>query len=204
MIDNENFFIFGKTIDESNRYSDCYLAVAAFSNKFKENERVDTMYFAGAGTHYGLYLPEGVYTLLVFADQDKNNIFSQSEIVGQRTIELNEITAPQKGLGHVDINLTAPKRIKWAESIPTPSISAPKKSLFYPSGAIRSLDDPIFDQNIATLGMYDPASFSEKAPTSFYALEEDLSYKIPVVFVHGVGGSSRAFRPIIDRLDRKR
>jgi hypothetical protein len=204
MIDNETFFVFGKTIDESGRYSDYYLAVAAYSNKFKENERVDTMYFAGAGTHYGLNLPEGVYTLLVFADQDENKIFGQSEIVGQRTIELNETNAPQKGLGHVDIQLTAPKRIDWVENIPMPRISEPKKSLFYPAGAIRSLDDPIFDENIATLGMYDPASFSEKVPTRFFALEEDLGYKIPVVFVHGIGGTSRAFLPIVDRLDRNR
>ncbi len=204
MIDNENFFVFGKTIDESARYSDYYLAVAAYSNKFKENERVDVMHFAGAGTHYGLNLPAGDYNLLVFADQDKNKIFDQSEVVGQRTIELNETTAPQKGLGHVDIILTEPKRIDWAESIPMPIVPEPKKSLFYPGGAIRSLDDPIFDENVATLGMYDPASFTEKVPTSFYALEEDLAHKVPVVFVHGIGGTSRAFEPIIDKLDRKR
>lgn len=204
MIDKENFFVFGKTIDESGRYSDYYLAVAAYSNKFKENERVDTMHFAGAGTHYGLNLPEGIYTLLVFADQDENKIFDQSEVVGQRTIELNEANAQQKVLGYVDIQLTAPQLIDWVENIPMPAFSEPKKSLVYPTGAIRSLDDPIFDQNIAMLGMYDPASFSEKVPTGFFALEEDLGYKIPIVFVHGIGGSSRAFLPIVDRLDRNR
>ena len=202
MIDNENFFVFGKTSDKSGRYSDYYLGVAAYSNKFKENERVDTMYFAGAGTHYGLNLPEGLYTLLVFADQNENKVFDHWEIVGQRTIELDEIDAPQKVLGHVDINLTAPKSLDWVESLPMPRISEPKKSLFYPAGAIRSLDDPIFDENIATMGMYDPASFTELVPTGFFALEEDLGYKIPVVFVHGIGGTSRSFAPIIDRIDR--
>lgn len=204
MIDQENFFVIGKTIDKSNNYSDVHLAVVAYSSKFKENERVDTMYFAGAGTHFGLNLPEGVFTLLVFADTDANKIFDQSEVVGQRTIELNEISAPQKGLGNVVIKLTAAKYLDWVESIPVPEIAEPKKSLFYPGGTIRSLDDPIFDDNMATLGMYDPASFSEKAPTSFYTLEEDLAYKIPVVFVHGIGGSPRAFLPIIDSLDRNR
>ncbi len=204
MIENENFFVFGKTIDEPGRYSDDYLAVAAYSDKFKKNEHVDTMHFPGTGTHYGLKLPEGAYTLLVFADQDGNKIFDQSEVVGQRTIELKEANTPQKVLGHVDIQLTAPKRIDWVENIPMPRISETKKSLFYPAGAIRSLDDPIFDENIATLGMYDPASFSEKVPTGFYALEEDSMFKIPVVFVHGIGGSSRAFLPIVKRLDRNK
>lgn len=125
MIDKENVFLFGKTIDESGRYSDYYLAVAAYSNKFKENERVDTLHFAGAGTHYGLNLPEGIYTLLVFADQDENKIFDQSEVVGQRTIALNDENAQQKVLDYVDIQLTAPQLIDWVENIPMPAISEP-------------------------------------------------------------------------------
>lgn len=204
MIDRETYYVFGKTIDESARYSDFYLAIAAYSNKFKDNERVDTMYFAGAGTHYGLNLPEGVFTLLVFADLDANKIFDPSEIVGQMVVELDKHNSPEKILGHVDITLGIHKQIEWVESISMPNIAEPKKSLFYPTGTIRSLDDPIFDDNIATIGMYDPASFSEKAPTMFYALEEDLGHKIPVVFVHGIGGSSRAFSPIVERLDRNR
>ena len=52
--------------------------------------------------------------------------------------------------------------------------------------------------------MYDPASFLELAPTMFYALEEDVSYKIPVIFVHGIGDSPLAFQPLLEKLDRKR
>lgn len=204
MIDHETFFVIGKTIDEPGRYSDCYLAVAAYSNKFKDHERVDTMYFAGAGTHFGLNLPEGFYTLVVFADKNDDKVFSKTEIVGQRTVDLNEATVSGKVQGHVDIELTNSRSITWVESIPMPPITEPKKSLFYPAGTIRDLEDPIFDENMAILGMYDPASFMEKVPTMFFALEEDLGYKIPVVFVHGIGGSSRAFMPIIDRLDRNR
>ncbi len=204
MIDQETFFVFGKTVDETKRYPDDFLTIAAYSSKFKENERVDTMYFAGAGTHYALNLPEGEYMLLAFVDMDKNKILDQSEIVGQRTLAVNKTTVPEKVLGHVDIQLTAAKYIAWVESISLPESTEPQRSLFYPAGAIRSLNDPIFNESIATLGMYDPASFTEKAPTIFYALEEDLAYKIPVVFVHGIGGSSRAFLPIIERLDRNR
>jgi len=204
MITHDNFVVFGKTIDELDLYGDHYLAIAAYSSRFKKNERVDTMFFAGAGTHYGLNLPEGGYTLLVLADIDKNGILDSSEVVGQKTIELQVGDISNKVLGHVDIELTSLQRIDWVEEIPMPEIAGLKKSLFYPGGSIRNLDDPIFDEKIATLGMYDPASFSEKAPTSFYALEEDLGYKIPVVFVHGIGGSSRAFLHIINRLDRKR
>lgn len=204
MIDSENFFIIGKTLDPQKKYSKTYLTIAAFSNRFKQNERVDTMYFASAGTHYGLNLPQGAYTLLVFADLDHNNVLDKAEIIGQTKIELNDATAPEKGLTHIDIPLSPPVLVDWVDTIPLPRIEEPRKSLFFPVGAIRSLDDPIFDHNMTTIGMYDPASFNERVPTMFFALEEDLGYKIPVVFVHGIGGSSRAFQPIIDRLDRAR
>lgn len=38
----------------------------------------------------------------------------------------------------------------------------------------------------------------------FYALEEDMGHKIPVIFVHGIGGSPAQFKPVVERLDRTR
>jgi len=204
MLDRETFFVIGKTIDKSNRYSDVSMAIVAYSNKFKQNERVDTMFFKGTGTHYGLSLPEGVYTLLVYADIDKDQMLHQSEIVGERKIVINMTSSPGKIMRHVDIELMGAALTAWAETIPRPDIIETKQSLFYPAGTIRSLDDPLFDEKISTLGMYDPASFLEYAPTMFYALEEDVSHKIPVIFVHGIGGSSRSFEPIVKRMDRDR
>ena len=204
MIDRETYFVIGQTIDKDVRYANLPLAVAAYSSKFKPHERVDTMYFAGAGTHFGLNLPEGDYQLLVFADRDKNRIFDQTEVIGQKTISLDQTTSPEKVLDRIEIQLSSPRRVDWVEAISKPNLAEPQQSLFFPTGTIRSLDDPLFSENMATLGMYDPASFMERSPTGFYALEEDLGFKIPVVFVHGAGGSVRNFEPIVTRLDRER
>ncbi|WP_373017734.1 lipase family alpha/beta hydrolase, partial [Thiomicrorhabdus sp.] len=204
MIDRETYFVIGQTIDKKSRYTSIPLAVAAYSSKYKANERVDTMYFAGAGTHFGLNLPEGDYQLLVFADLDNNQVFDSTEVVGQKTISLNQTTSPDKVLDRINVELSSSQRIDWVETFSKPNLAEPKKSLYFPTGSIRSLEDPLFSENMATLGMYDPASFLEKAPTMFYALEEDLAYKIPVVFVHGIGGSVRDFETIVSRLDRKR
>ncbi len=204
MLSRETFFVIGKAIDKSNRYSDVSMAIVAYSNKFKRAERVDTMFFKGTGTHYGLTLPEGTYTFLVYADIDKDQIFHPSEIVGERKVIINITSSPEKVISHVDINLTQATLTAWAKTIPVPETIEKKQSLLYPAGTIRSLDDPIFDENISTLGMYDPASFLEYAPTMFYALEEDTVHKIPVIFIHGIGGSSRSFEPIVKRMDRDR
>jgi pimeloyl-ACP methyl ester carboxylesterase len=202
MLDRDTFFVHGRCIDDPGRYKDVPKAIAAFSNKFQRNERVDTMYFEVAGSHFGLNLPEGYFDLLVFADIDGDGLFEAEEAVGRRAIGVNNTTVPEKVLGQMDVQLADPLAIGWDVSFSVPDSRGRVDSLFYPSGTIRSLDDPIFDRSFSTLGMYDPASFSEQAPTMFYALEEDLGYKIPVVFVHGIGGSAREFETFVGQLDR--
>jgi pimeloyl-ACP methyl ester carboxylesterase len=204
MIDRESYFINGRSVDVTGKYAGLPKAIAAFSSKYQANERVDTMHFELAGSHFGLNLPEGHYDLLVFADIDGNGVLESSEVVGKRVIELNSSLVPEKVLGQVDLQLTEPVTIDWHVSIDLPDPGERPVSLFFPSGTIRKLDDPIFDRGFATMGMYDPASFLEQAPTMFYALEEDLGYKIPVVFVHGIDGSARDFENFVDKLDRSR
>ena len=204
MIDRESYFVNGRCIDNAGSYSGVPKAIAAYSSKYKANERVDSMYFEVAGSHYGLNLPEGRYDLLVFADMDGNGLFSSTEVVGKRSIDLNDASVPEMVLGQVDVRLAEPLTIDWDVSIEVPDTRGRSESLFYPSGAIRTLDDPIFDSSFSTLGMYDPASFLAQAPTMFYALEDDLGFKIPVVFVHGIAGSARDFEAFVAQLDQRR
>jgi hypothetical protein len=42
-----------------------------------------------------------------------------------------------------------------------------------PKGAVRPLNDAIFDPSMASVGLYDPQAFGRAAPFSLYALEED-------------------------------
>ncbi|WP_108061441.1 lipase/acyltransferase domain-containing protein [Poseidonibacter lekithochrous] len=204
MIDRETFFVLGKTIDKTKKYSNRPMAIAAYSSKFRKNERVDTMFIEGTETYYGLTLPEGTYTLLIYADINQDQIFQQSEIVGKKELILNTNKFPERIVKHKNIELTNNFLITWAETIPLPKKVKIKQSLYYPTGTIRSLTDPIFDERISTMGMYDPASFMKAVPTMFYATQEDVSHKIPVVFVHGIGGSPRQFNPIIKHIDKDR
>ena len=204
MIDRETYFVHGRCIDTERVYAGVPKALAAYSNKYRNNERVDTTYFEVSGSHFGMNLPEGEYDLLVFADLNGNSVFEQSEVVGRRPVNLDSSTAEEKVLGQVDVRLAKPISVDWEISIDSPDFSGRTESLFYPAGAIRTLDDPLFDSGFSTLGMYDPASFFEQAPTGFYALEEELGYKIAVVFVHGIAGSARDFAPLVEQLDRSR
>jgi pimeloyl-ACP methyl ester carboxylesterase len=204
MLDRDTYFVHGRCNDDAGSYDGLPKVIAAFSSRYRSNEHVDTMHFEVAGSHYGLNLPEGRFDLLVFADIDGDGAFGSSEVVGKRSIELNSSSIPEKVLGQVDVQLTEPIAIDWDVSIAAADSGGRAESLFFPAGTIRSLDDPIFDSGFSTLGMYDPASFTEQAPTMFYALEEDIGYKVPVVFVHGIGGSAREFEPFVGQLDRSR
>jgi len=202
MLDRETFFIQGRALDDTGSFSELPKAVAAYSSKFKANERVDTMYMGGVGDHYGLNLPEGEYDLLIFVDYDADGMFRASEVAAQKHVVVDSSSAPDRVLSQVDFQLMKPVTVEWVAPFDLPGNQENTESLFFPSGALRHLDDPIFDSNMSTLGLYDPASFLEHAPTMFYALEEELPYKIPVVFVHGIAGSAREFETLTGELDR--
>jgi pimeloyl-ACP methyl ester carboxylesterase len=114
---------------------------------------------------------------------------------------------PEKVARNIDLVMGVASEVSLAslpQPVPEANSLSQSESLFFPRGTIRSLDDPIFSRRMAELGMYDPAAFMESAPMMFYALEEDLGFKVPVVFVHGIGGNAQEFQDIVARLDRKR
>jgi hypothetical protein len=178
------------------------MAVAAFTAKGDENEFVDITHLCRSGSFYGLHLPAGYYQLLALADLSGDGRYESSEIVGLRSLRFDDETYPDHVAGDINIDLA-----QTAVSYPGLDLSILVRpirqtrfqpSLFYPKGTIRSLDDPLFSPSVATLGMYDPAAFLEIAPMMFYALEEEVGHKVPVVFVHGIDGSITDFLPLLD------
>lgn len=207
LLDAETHYVYGKILDPSRRYTGDVVAVAVYGDAFGKTELVDIMHNARVGTHYGLNVPLAhgqPVRLLVLSDENKNGQFDINEVVGARRLEQKQRQGAQRVVRNIDIELSDAESIGIPEPIPVERTPERKTSIFFPGGAIRSLDDPVFDREVATLGVYDPAAFSEKAPTMFYALEEEIFYKIPVVFVHGMGGTPREFEPLLDRLDRRR
>ena len=187
IIERDTYFVYGLVLDKSGMFTDQPLSVAAYSDRFKLHELVDVTHFSSVDTHYALNLPVGKYNLLVLADKDRNKILEPTEVVGRRQIEIKKSTSTEKVLTDFDISLSSDSMVNWSINIPVPSTPEIEKTLFYPQGTIRRLDDPIFGSELSTLGMYEPAAFLERAPTMFYSLEEFMPYKVPVIYVHGMG-----------------
>ena len=99
---------------------------------------------------------------------------------------------------------TQPSKAKTSERATAvrslPNLWAGRKNI----GSITSLDDPKFDEGIAKMGLWEPVKFSLKVGPGIYMLQPYDPAKIPVLFVHGISGSPRNWKPIIDQLDRSR
>jgi uncharacterized protein YifE (UPF0438 family)/uncharacterized alpha/beta hydrolase family protein len=206
MIDRQNYAVIGKIQDPNGIYrrDTSTKAVAAFSNRFKENEIVEVMHDVGSGTHFGLDLPLGDYVILVFSDRDHNRVYESHEVIGKSQLSLSKQNYPSMVVTQHTIEIDNSSTIGWQPKIEVKETDVSQSSMFYPAGTIRELRDPIFSREISTLGLYDPAAFFEQVPTMFHALEEDVAYKIPVIFVYGIGGSPREFEVLVQQLDRSR
>lgn len=72
------------------------------------------------------------------------------------------------------------------------------------AGALATLDDERFSDDRVKSGMWAPYDFLIGAGPGIYFLEPYDARRTPVLFVHGISGSPRNFRYLIDHLDRTR
>lgn len=71
-------------------------------------------------------------------------------------------------------------------------------------GSLTDLSQPRFDPAKARLGMWQPVSFVREGLAGIYFLQPHARDKVPVLFVHGIGGTPREFAPLVQALDRSR
>jgi pimeloyl-ACP methyl ester carboxylesterase len=71
-------------------------------------------------------------------------------------------------------------------------------------GKVTTLDDPRFDFETAKKGMWKFYDFLIEGQAGIYFLEEYNPKRIPVLFVHGIGGTPKEFETLIGGLDRHR
>lgn len=203
ILGRENFFVSGK-IQHAKKINPDAIAVIAVSDKFHPSEVVDASYLARPDSYYALNLPAGDYRLLVVSDMDRNGYYDESDVLGYRAVSLQEGQTPDNVLDAYDIDLA----VKAKPSNNSFHVTVPKslqaESLFLPKGALRAPDDLLFAPQMSAMGLYKPAAFLEAAPALLYAFEEYSAYKVPVVFVHGIGGSVHDFDSIVAALDRSR
>jgi pimeloyl-ACP methyl ester carboxylesterase len=72
------------------------------------------------------------------------------------------------------------------------------------AGKITTLDDPRFSREVASSGIWKYYDFVSAEQAGIYFLEKYDPTRVPVLFVHGMGGTPSEFRDLIESLDRTR
>jgi pimeloyl-ACP methyl ester carboxylesterase len=69
---------------------------------------------------------------------------------------------------------------------------------------VAALDAPAFLESFGRKGLWQPVSFVKEKRGGVYMLEPYDPAKVPVLFIHGAGGTPQDWRYFINRLDRTR
>lgn len=148
----------------------------------------------------------GDYFLFAFQDENEDMEFQPTERIGWTNhAKVTQVTA---GTDIVDLVVEMrPIEISRKE---LPQLYVPQleplpveipQMVF---GEVVTLDDPRFTAENGTLGMWEPSTFMKTIESGIYFLEPYNPSKIPVLFVHGVGGNPSEWRTLAQGLDRER
>ena len=174
------------------------LMLVAVSSRFRQNEKVAVVQLRqSASDEYMAFLPRGEYELFIFADLDKNGDFEWNELIGRAKASLDP------ALSKDGIVVTGPTI--------TVDFDNPGKVDFRLSETVRpssyvyaSLNDEFFDPKYGTLGLYNQSELISHNQGFLFGLEDYDEEKTTVLFVHGIAGTPRDWKFMVEGLDRSR
>jgi pimeloyl-ACP methyl ester carboxylesterase len=176
------------------------LLVVAVTDRYRKREIVVSRTLQAPAEYYQAYLPEGTYDLYFFADLDGNGYFDAYEMIGQTSGEPIRVAKSEVKDGltmngpSFNLDLRGPART----DLP---IRVKVREQAY---AFASLDDEFFDPKYGPVGLYDPKALIAHTQRYFFSLGKFDPDKTMVVFVHGIGGTPRDFKYLVDGLDKTR
>lgn len=148
---------------------------------------------------YRLLAAPGSYEILAFLDRDGDFTLGPEEPIG-RLLEPRGDGRPQE----IRLGEGTGRDAPFAVDLSDKGLAAalPRRSELV--GGVFSLDDPRFAPATGSLGLWQPMRFLREVGPAVAFLEPYDPERIPVLFVHGLGGTPQDFRPLIERLDRSR
>jgi pimeloyl-ACP methyl ester carboxylesterase len=174
------------------------LLVVAVTDKFRKREIVASRILDAPAEDYQVYLPEGRYDLYFFADLDRNGYFDAHEMVGQTSGEPIEVSKADVKDG---MTVNGPS-FKLDLNGPTKTELPIQIKVREQANVFASLDHDFFDPKYGLKGLYDPKSLIAHTQRFFFSLEKFDRDKTLVLFVHGIGGTPRDFKYLVDGLDK--
>jgi len=70
-------------------------------------------------------------------------------------------------------------------------------------GKVKRLSDPLFSKDNCAMGMWQPLDFLQKVGGGLFMLQDYQPDKMPVVFIHGMGGGPLDWEAVIETMDKE-
>ncbi len=161
---------------------------------------VNTYSLQGEGM-YRFYVPPETYYIAAYQDLNKDGLYQRSEAAA--------IYGGTSSADAKPITIKVGDKVKLATlTVARPLVSDKKTdNLSFEikgdhTGEVVSLDNPKFEQEVSSLGLWQPITFLEQHGVGLYLLQPYSPNLTPVIFIHGAGGDPRNFSMMIDSLDR--
>jgi len=152
-------------------------------------------------------LPVGTYRVAAFEDLNHDLSYqpgTEPAAVFGNPSEL--VLGPGERRTGLDLAIDARSNVRIPFEVATISTDQEKSApvIDLQLGTIVTLDDPGFSDRNGRLGLWNPFEFLASVGAGVYFLEEYDPHKIPVLFVHGVGGHPGNWKYLVSTLDRSR
>ena len=150
---------------------------------------------------FELIVPKGEYLLFAFADSNRNLEYNDGEVASlyrfNKQPDANSVAGITLTLGDVD-------REEIQEITSSNQIKLKLIPFLENLGRVVGKDDSSLSVAVGEIGLWQPMQFISQGHGGIFFLEPYDAAKIPVVFIHGVGGAPDNFRQLIEHMDTDR
>ncbi len=153
---------------------------------------------------FSFYVEPGTYQLAAFEDRSGNLMYEPSDpaLVPGRAIEatLEDPSVHVDLAGPLSTKTALPDRFDVAPDSKHTTISLAHRNI----GRVVTMGSREMSLELGQVGMWEPEKYMEEVQVGLFLLEPFDESKIPVVFVHGIGGAPIQFEALAGALDRER
>lgn len=155
---------------------------------------------------YHLAAPPGQYGILAFEDVNRDMQYQRGEpaaLYQGTPLAMDAVNDPptaSTGLGQIRIPFAAPTVALPAVFDAAYAELVRRRNEGF--GAQAAIDEKRFSPQKVREGMFAPLQFIAEDRAGLFMLEPFDPKRVPVIFVHGIGGSPRDWEEVIDKLDR--
>jgi len=154
---------------------------------------------------YFFVVPEGTYRIAAFVDRNHDFIYQPDvEPAAYYGAPTDVRVAAGAPISRLDVHIGSEPRVRLDFPISVGDLGkrGTRELPTIQLGDIVTLDDSRFSAQNGKLGLWQPVEFLFDVGAGFYFLQPFDPAKVPVLFVHGAGGTPRDWRYLIEHLDR--